>query len=301
MVDLDKGIAFLSYGRMIYSVGLETRNRPIISEGTYRVSKSYIPPRIDFPLIFDPPWVIELDNGIVVSNYASLAHLILPIAPHEYSWIDSIDEIIFVTFPWFVEEEELWIQSTEFLEYLPAYLQFLGLHDVFDWLYPFVRESEIPERFFFGDPKYSINMEPILVVQGLPLLIRYRSSRNLSSLEWRVNGETLHACVQYIIPNESLTLHVSIFTEDRFGNRSSEEGVFYPQRFELPVHRTIHFERIRLNQSILFPGKHSGIWHIMGQRFSQQNLRWNFDVPGEYSIYQISPGHILYFRVMVQP
>ncbi len=301
MMDLDKGIAFLSYGRMVYSVGLEVRDGPIISEGTYRVSKSYIPPRLNLSLIFEPPWIIELDHGITVSNNSSLAHIILPIAHHEYSWIDSVKEITFFPFPWYVEEEELCIQSAEFLEFLPAYLQFLGLHDVFDRLYPIVRESAIPNRYFFGDPHYSLFMEPILVVQGLPLLVRYRSSRSLSSLEWRVNEESFHTSVQYIVPTETFSLRVTLDTEDRFGNRSSEERAFTPMKFELPVHRTIHFERIRLNQSILFPGNHSGIWHVMGQRFPQQNLRWNFDVPGEYSVYQISPGHILYFRVMVQP
>lgn len=300
--DPSAGIAFFSYGRMAQLCRFEAVDQRSIPQGSYRVKRAYFPPRITLPLPFTPPWVIELENGIMLSNDAAYADILIQEDHHQMPWLDSIDEIIITHFPWYLEGDRIHVARREYLEYLPAYLREMGYDQWVEPLMARVIENDDSFVFFLGPADYSVELTLLGAVETLPLIMRYRSDRPIAQIHWSIDeSEPMRSPASLTIPMHTRELVVKAYSEDVFGHHAEAEIAVRPQPVSSPVQRVLHFERIGVGQTLLFPGRMDGVWHVMDQRVRQQNLRWHFEVSGEYTLYQTSPGRILTFRVWVRP
>jgi len=257
------------------------------------------------------PDFIVLDDGTVISNDSEFGEI--RIADEiENSFFKNTVKISFIRLPWDIVGEYLEVFSSEYAEFLPAFLVKKGYGIFIDGILEemakmsdtgkFQDDSTITGSILkipLTKKQLSLNLHVSASFPGLPFIPRLRPSRPLEYVNWKINGDDFSPPIDFVpaIPG-NYTVTVNATDVFDFGNSASVEVSV--KAYEPPVEKKLIFDRCRVGETVLFLGQREGYWQLLDETFHSEKLKWTFEFPGEFDVFFCSEKEYDKYRIIVQ-
>jgi len=146
-IDIPKGIGFtIEYSRIVRQFMVEENGRLSDYTGEWLVVKKLEPPTVNLSMPFSVPTLIQLANGVSLSDRKGYGNLLIQTAPNQSNGIsEKLFETVSVTFcvfPWEFENGMLEVKSRDYQQFLPVYITYLGYQNKLNDLMIYLKSEQ---------------------------------------------------------------------------------------------------------------------------------------------------------------
>jgi len=298
-VDLRKGIALIEKSPNFWQV------LPILSsdlsEATRfkaRITRIYLPPETSYTLPFQPPVALRLENGLTLTNREGYGDIALEL-PEEKPVLEATKQIESIVMPWSFEGKALVIESAEWIQFLPSYLNYLGKGSLIDMAMTRAKSGVFPFKLLMEEEPLRLDVSVGFSYPSFPVFARLQTNLPLSRCQWLEGSTELPSLLDFRKERPGQYM-LTLFAEDIYGQTATKEVSITINEFASPVKAQEITDRATVGSRLLFTQRVAGVWNLWDTQIRGARASITFPFPGTFEIVFAAPKIQIRYRVFVE-